>query len=119
MRRRAARPRLSDTYDWQRVVERAQPRSSASTSATSRPSAPRSPSAWSGPPTNRPASHACKKRLLAGRTDEYFATAERIGPHLTLQGGAAFARENLRRGEIALKRHEQRAAALGGSARDS
>jgi hypothetical protein len=60
-----------------------------------------------------------QERLLAGRTDEYFATAERIGPHLALQGGVAFARENLRRGEMALKRLEQRAAALSGSARDS
>ncbi|MFD0318931.1 PadR family transcriptional regulator [Streptomyces flavalbus] len=55
-----------------------------------------------------------RERLLAGRSeDEFFATAERVGPYLTLQGGIAFARENLRWGEMALRRLEQRAAASG------
>ncbi|MEU3252250.1 PadR family transcriptional regulator [Streptomyces sp. NPDC006997] len=53
-----------------------------------------------------------RERLLAGRgEDEFFATAERVGPYLTLQAGIAFARENLRWGEMALERLEQRAGA--------
>ncbi|GAA2490967.1 PadR family transcriptional regulator [Streptomyces longisporus] len=52
-------------------------------------------------------------RMLDGRTeDEYLATAERIGPYLTLQGGIALERANLQWSETALKRLEQRAAAL-------
>lgn len=54
-----------------------------------------------------------RERLLAGRTeDEYFTTAERIGPYLTLLRGLALEQENLRWGEVALKRLDQRAAAL-------
>lgn len=53
-----------------------------------------------------------RERLLDGRTeDEYFARAERIGPYLTLLRGMSFERENLRWGELALRRLEQRAAA--------
>ncbi|MFB8774614.1 PadR family transcriptional regulator [Streptomyces broussonetiae] len=56
-----------------------------------------------------------RARLLAGRSeDEFFATAERVGPYLTLLGGIAFARENQRWGELALRRLEQRAAATVG-----
>ncbi|MBC7273216.1 MAG: PadR family transcriptional regulator [Streptomyces sp.] len=56
-----------------------------------------------------------RARLLAGRSeDEFFATAERVGPYLTLLGGIAFARENQRWGELALRRLEQRAAAAVG-----
>ncbi|GGX88570.1 PadR family transcriptional regulator [Streptomyces fructofermentans] len=55
-----------------------------------------------------------RERLLAGRTeDEYLATAERVGPYLTLQGGMALERANLQWGESALKRLAQRAEALG------
>ncbi|MCI3274397.1 PadR family transcriptional regulator [Streptomyces cylindrosporus] len=54
-----------------------------------------------------------QERLLDGRTeDEYFTSAERIGPYLTLLGGLALERGNLRWGEMALKRLDQRAAAL-------
>ncbi|MGW1747016.1 PadR family transcriptional regulator [Streptomyces sp. NPDC002092] len=54
-----------------------------------------------------------QERMLDGRTeDEYLATAERIGPYLTLQGGIALERANLQWSETALKRLEQRAAAL-------
>ncbi|MET9731186.1 PadR family transcriptional regulator [Streptomyces sp. NPDC006458] len=53
-----------------------------------------------------------RQRLLDGRTeDEYFAEAESIGPYLTLLRGIAFERENIRWGEIALRRLEERAAA--------
>jgi DNA-binding PadR family transcriptional regulator len=56
-------------------------------------------------------------RLLAGRTeDEFFATAERIGPYLTLLRGLAFEQDNLRWGALVLDRLEQRAAAPGTSA---
>ncbi|MFG2957653.1 PadR family transcriptional regulator [Streptomyces sp. NPDC048291] len=52
-----------------------------------------------------------RQRLLAGRSEEaYFAEAERIGPYLTLLRGMSFERENLRWGELALRRLEQRAA---------
>ncbi|MFI7403874.1 PadR family transcriptional regulator [Streptomyces sp. NPDC049541] len=54
-----------------------------------------------------------QERMLDGRTeDEYLATAERIGPYLTLQGGIALERANLQWSETALKRLAQRAAAL-------
>ncbi|WP_030937213.1 PadR family transcriptional regulator [Streptomyces sp. NRRL S-646] len=57
-----------------------------------------------------------QERMLDGRTeDEYLATAERIGPYLTLQGGIALERANLQWSETALKRLEQRAAALAES----
>ncbi|MFC8199882.1 PadR family transcriptional regulator [Streptomyces sp. NPDC060006] len=59
-----------------------------------------------------------RERMLAGRTeDEYLATAERVGPYLTLQGGMALERANLQWGDTVLKRLEQRVAALGGPAR--
>jgi DNA-binding PadR family transcriptional regulator len=52
-----------------------------------------------------------RERMLAGRTeDEYFAEADRIGPFLTLLGGMDFERSNLKWGETALKRLDQRAA---------
>ncbi|MFF1299785.1 MULTISPECIES: PadR family transcriptional regulator [unclassified Streptomyces] len=52
-----------------------------------------------------------RERMLAGRTeDEYFAEADRIGPYLTLLGGMDFERSNLKWGETALKRLDQRAA---------
>ncbi|WP_405650520.1 PadR family transcriptional regulator [Streptomyces sp. NBC_00019] len=52
-----------------------------------------------------------RERMLAGRTeDEYFAEADRIGPYLTLLGGMAFERSNLKWGETALKRLDQRAS---------
>ncbi|NUR86098.1 MAG: PadR family transcriptional regulator [Nonomuraea sp.] len=54
-----------------------------------------------------------QERMLDGRTeDEYLATAGRIGPYLTLLGGIALERANLQWSETALKRLEQRAAAL-------
>ena len=54
-----------------------------------------------------------QERMLDGRTeDEYLATAERIGPYLTLLGGIALERANVQWSETALKRLEQRAAAL-------
>jgi DNA-binding PadR family transcriptional regulator len=57
-----------------------------------------------------------QKRLLDGRTeDEFFATAERIGPYLTLLRGMALEQDNLRWGALALTRLEQRAAAPSGS----
>ncbi|MGW8554494.1 PadR family transcriptional regulator [Streptomyces tubercidicus] len=53
-----------------------------------------------------------QKRLLDGRTeDEFFATAERIGPYLTLLRGMALEQDNLRWNALALTRLEQRAAA--------
>lgn len=53
-----------------------------------------------------------RQRLLDGRTeDEYFATAERVGPYLTLMRGVAFERDNLEWGRLALMRLDQRAAA--------
>ncbi|MER5519718.1 PadR family transcriptional regulator [Streptomyces sp. NPDC002763] len=52
-----------------------------------------------------------RRRLLAGRSEEaYFAEAERIGPYLTLLRGMSFERENLRWGELALRRLDERAA---------
>lgn len=54
-----------------------------------------------------------RQRLLDGRSEEaYFAEAERIGPYLTLLRGMAFERENFRWGDLALRRLEQRTAAL-------
>ncbi|WP_405467763.1 PadR family transcriptional regulator [Streptomyces canus] len=54
-----------------------------------------------------------RQRLLDGRSEEaYFAEAERIGPYLTLLRGMSFERENLQWGEMALRRIEQRTAAL-------
>ncbi|MER6633842.1 PadR family transcriptional regulator [Streptomyces sp. NPDC000987] len=54
-----------------------------------------------------------QERLLAGRDeDDYFATAERIGPYLTLLGGLALERANVEWARTALRRLEQRAAAL-------
>lgn len=54
-----------------------------------------------------------RQRLLDGRSeDAYFAEAERIGPYLTLLRGMSFERENLQWGDIALRRLEQRTAAL-------
>ncbi len=56
-----------------------------------------------------------RRRLLDGRTeDEYFATAERVGPYLTLMRGMAFERDNLEWGRLALLRLEQRASAANG-----
>ncbi|MDG5807426.1 PadR family transcriptional regulator [Streptomyces ossamyceticus] len=52
-------------------------------------------------------------RLLDGRSEEaYFAEAERVGPYLTLLRGMSFERENLQWGDMALRRLDQRAAAL-------
>ncbi|GLP64838.1 PadR family transcriptional regulator [Streptomyces sp. TUS-ST3] len=54
-----------------------------------------------------------RQRLLDGRSEEaYFAEAERIGPYLTLLRGMSFERENLEWGDMALRRLEQRTAAL-------
>ncbi|MFI1561869.1 PadR family transcriptional regulator [Streptomyces sp. NPDC020490] len=54
-----------------------------------------------------------RERLLAGRDeDDYFATAERIGPYLTLLGGLALERANVEWARTALRRLEQRASAL-------
>ncbi|MEU2280968.1 PadR family transcriptional regulator [Streptomyces sp. NPDC013178] len=60
-----------------------------------------------------------QERLLAGRTeDAYLATAERVGPYLTLLGGMALERANLQWGEAVLRRLAQRAAVLVGSGED-
>jgi DNA-binding PadR family transcriptional regulator len=60
-----------------------------------------------------------QERMLAGRDeDAYLATAERIGPYLTLQGGIAFERANLHWCDIALSRLARRAAVVGGRAGD-
>ncbi|UFR00340.1 PadR family transcriptional regulator [Streptomyces sp. Go40/10] len=54
-----------------------------------------------------------RQRLLDGRSEEaYFAEAERIGPYLTLLRGMSFERENLHWGDMALRRLDQRMAAL-------
>ena len=54
-----------------------------------------------------------RQRLLDGRSEEaYFAEAERIGPYLTLLRGMSFERENLQWGDMALRRLDQRSAAL-------
>jgi DNA-binding PadR family transcriptional regulator len=54
-----------------------------------------------------------RQRLLDGRSEEaYFAEAERIGPYLTLLRGMSFERENLQWGDMALRRLDQRTAAL-------
>jgi DNA-binding PadR family transcriptional regulator len=61
--------------------------------------------------------HRMQERMLDGRSEEeYLATAERIGPYLTLQGGIAFERGNLQWCEAVLARLEQRAAVRGGKA---
>ncbi|MFE2101675.1 MULTISPECIES: PadR family transcriptional regulator [unclassified Streptomyces] len=61
-----------------------------------------------------------RERLLAGRTeDDYFTTAERIGPYLTLLRGLSLEQDNLRWGEDALKRLDQRSAALSARAEGS
>lgn len=53
-----------------------------------------------------------RARLLDGRTeDEYLAGTERVGPYLTLMGGRAYERENIRWAERALRILEQRASA--------
>ncbi|HWG27584.1 PadR family transcriptional regulator [Actinospica sp.] len=50
--------------------------------------------------------------LLDGRTeDEYLATAERIGPYLTLLRGISFEQDNLRWSALALNRLQQRTPA--------
>jgi len=55
-----------------------------------------------------------QERMLAGRSeDEFLATADRVGPYLTLLGGLTLERANLQWGETVLKRLDQRAAALG------
>ncbi|WP_406440167.1 PadR family transcriptional regulator [Streptomyces sp. NBC_01613] len=60
-----------------------------------------------------------QERMLDGRSEEeYLATAERIGPYLTLLGGIALEQANLQWGETVLKRLEQRASTLGASADD-
>ncbi|NUK82192.1 PadR family transcriptional regulator [Streptomyces lunaelactis] len=56
-----------------------------------------------------------QNRLLDGRTEEeFFATAERIGPYLTLLRGMALEQDNLRWGALALTRLEQRVSASTG-----
>ena len=50
-----------------------------------------------------------RARLLAGRTeDEFVATAERVGPYLTLLRGISFEQENIRWAERALTIIERR-----------
>jgi DNA-binding PadR family transcriptional regulator len=57
-----------------------------------------------------------QERMLDGRgEEEYLATAERIGPYLTLQGGISYERANLVWSETALERLGERAAAVGRS----
>jgi DNA-binding PadR family transcriptional regulator len=52
-----------------------------------------------------------RERLLAGRTEEEFlATAERVGPYLTLLGGLALERTNVTWGRTVLKTLERRAS---------
>jgi DNA-binding PadR family transcriptional regulator len=54
-----------------------------------------------------------RERLLDGRDEEeYFATADRIGPYLTLLRGLAFEQENARWAQRALEILEQRSALL-------
>ncbi|EPD66661.1 PadR family transcriptional regulator [Streptomyces sp. HGB0020] len=61
--------------------------------------------------------HRMQGRMLDGRSEEeYLATAERIGPYLTLQGGIAFERGNLQWCEAVLTWLEQRAAVRDGKA---
>lgn len=53
-----------------------------------------------------------RDHLLNGRSEgEYLATAERIGPYLTLMRGCSFEQENLRWGEWALEILARREAA--------
>jgi hypothetical protein len=50
-----------------------------------------------------------RNRLLDGRSEaEYLATAQRVGPYLTLMRGISFEEENVRWGERALAILEQR-----------
>ncbi len=52
-----------------------------------------------------------RDRLLAGRTEaDYLASAERVGPYLTLARGIAFEQENIRWCEFALDVLTRRAA---------
>ncbi|MDX6742202.1 PadR family transcriptional regulator [Actinocorallia sp. A-T 12471] len=52
-----------------------------------------------------------RQRLLDGRTeDDFLATAERVGPYLSLLRGIAFERENISWAEHALAALERRAA---------
>jgi DNA-binding PadR family transcriptional regulator len=51
-----------------------------------------------------------RERLLAGATEgEYFATADRVGPYLTLMRGLAFEHETLAWGQVVLEILTQRA----------
>ncbi|MFJ3235581.1 PadR family transcriptional regulator [Streptomyces sp. NPDC086787] len=51
-----------------------------------------------------------RDRLLAGRTEEeYLATAERVGPYLTLLGGLTLERANITWGRTALATLDRRA----------
>ncbi|MCX4760270.1 PadR family transcriptional regulator [Streptomyces sp. NBC_01275] len=60
-----------------------------------------------------------RERLLAGRTeDEFFDTAERIGPYLTCLRGLALERDNLTWGEMALERLGRRAGTRDSPADD-
>ena len=57
-------------------------------------------------------------RLLAGATEaEYLATADRVGPYLTLMRGLAFEHETLAWGQTVLEILEQRAPYGGDAAR--
>ncbi|WP_327065110.1 PadR family transcriptional regulator [Kitasatospora sp. NBC_01302] len=50
-----------------------------------------------------------RTRLLDGRTEEqHLATADRVGPYLTLLRGIAFERENIHWGELAVRVLDQR-----------
>lgn len=56
-----------------------------------------------------------RQRLLAGRTeDELFASADRIGPYLTVLRGISHERENIQWGERAVKLLDRRTAAAHG-----
>ncbi|MFF7598817.1 PadR family transcriptional regulator [Streptomyces mirabilis] len=59
-----------------------------------------------------------QERMLGGRSEEeYLVTVERVGPYLTLLGGMALEQANLQWGETVLRRLDQRAEALGATAR--
>ncbi len=59
-----------------------------------------------------------QERMLAGRSEEeYLVTVERVGPYLALLGGMALEEANLQWGETVLRRLDQRAEALGATAR--
>ena len=69
-----------------------------------------------GPRPNCNATNGCAHRLLDGRSEaEFLATAQRVGPYLTLMRGISFEEENIRWAERALAIIEQRQGA--GSAR--